>query len=77
MLLTAGPTFEPIDPVRGITNRSSRQNGFRARARGPQAGAEVHLVAGPIALATPWGVFREDVQTAQQMHDAVMRAVAG
>jgi phosphopantothenoylcysteine decarboxylase/phosphopantothenate--cysteine ligase len=76
VLLTAGPTFEPLDPVRGITNRSSGKMGFALARAAQQAGADVHLVAGPVALATPWGVFREDVQTAQQMHDAVMRAVA-
>ena len=71
-----GPTFEPLDPVRGITNRSSGKMGFALARAAQQAGAEVHLVAGPVALETPWGVFREDVQTAQQMHDAVMRSVA-
>ncbi len=76
VLLTAGPTFEPLDPVRGITNRSSGKMGFALARAAQQAGAEVHLIAGPVALETPWGVFREDVQTAQQMHDAVMRSVA-
>ncbi|MFL9873127.1 bifunctional phosphopantothenoylcysteine decarboxylase/phosphopantothenate--cysteine ligase CoaBC [Paraburkholderia megapolitana] len=76
LLLTAGPTFEPLDPVRGITNRSSGKMGFSLARAAQQAGAEVHLIAGPVALDTPWGVYREDVQTAQQMHDAVMRAVA-
>jgi phosphopantothenoylcysteine decarboxylase / phosphopantothenate---cysteine ligase len=75
VLLTAGPTFEPLDPVRGITNRSSGKMGFALARAAQQAGADVHLVAGPVALETPWGVYREDVQTAQQMHDAVMRAV--
>ncbi len=75
VLLTAGPTFEPLDPVRGITNRSSGKMGFALARAAQQAGADVHLVAGPVALETPWGVVREDVQTAQQMHDAVMRAV--
>ncbi|MFC0575211.1 bifunctional phosphopantothenoylcysteine decarboxylase/phosphopantothenate--cysteine ligase CoaBC [Paraburkholderia solisilvae] len=76
VLLTAGPTFEPLDPVRGITNRSSGKMGFALARAAQQAGADVHIVAGPVALDTPWGVHREDVQTAQQMHDAVMRAVA-
>ncbi|MGF6412240.1 phosphopantothenoylcysteine decarboxylase/phosphopantothenate--cysteine ligase [Paraburkholderia sp. MM5482-R2] len=76
VLLTAGPTFEPLDPVRGITNRSSGKMGFALARAAQQAGADVHLVAGPVALDTPWGVLREDVRTAQQMHDAVMRAVA-
>jgi phosphopantothenoylcysteine decarboxylase/phosphopantothenate--cysteine ligase len=75
VLLTAGPTFEPLDPVRGITNRSSGKMGFALARAAQQAGADVHLVAGPVSLDTPWGVYREDVQTAQQMHDAVMRAV--
>jgi phosphopantothenoylcysteine decarboxylase / phosphopantothenate---cysteine ligase len=74
LLITAGPTFEPLDPVRGITNRSSGKMGFALARAAQQAGAEVHLVAGPVALETPWGVWREDVQTAQQMYDAVMRA---
>ncbi|QGZ56169.1 bifunctional phosphopantothenoylcysteine decarboxylase/phosphopantothenate--cysteine ligase CoaBC [Paraburkholderia acidiphila] len=74
LLITAGPTFEPLDPVRGITNRSSGKMGFALARAAQQAGAEVHLVAGPVALQTPWGVYREDVQTAQQMYEAVMRA---
>ncbi|CAM2179813.1 fused 4'-phosphopantothenoylcysteine decarboxylase and phosphopantothenoylcysteine synthetase [Paraburkholderia sacchari] len=73
LLITAGPTFEPLDPVRGITNRSSGKMGFALARAAQQAGAEVHLVAGPVALPTPWGIWREDVQTAQQMYDAVMR----
>lgn len=75
VLLTAGPTFEPIDPVRGITNRSSGKMGFALARAAQQAGAEVHLIAGPVALDTPWGVVREDVETARQMYDAVMQAV--
>lgn len=75
VLITAGPTFEPLDPVRGLTNRSSGKMGFAIARAAQQAGAEVHLVAGPVALETPWGVYREDVQTAQQMYDAVMNAV--
>jgi phosphopantothenoylcysteine decarboxylase/phosphopantothenate--cysteine ligase len=74
VLITAGPTFEPLDPVRGITNRSSGKMGFSLARAAAQAGADVHLIAGPVALETPWGVYREDVQTAQQMYDAVMRA---
>lgn len=76
VLITAGPTFEPIDPVRGITNRSSGKMGFALARAAQQAGADVRLIAGPVALATPWGVGRDDVETAQQMHDAVMQAVA-
>ena len=76
VLLTAGPTFEPIDPVRGITNRSSGKMGFALARAAQHAGAEVRLIAGPVALPTPWGVEREDVETAQQMYDAVMQSVA-
>jgi phosphopantothenoylcysteine decarboxylase/phosphopantothenate--cysteine ligase len=71
VLLTAGPTFEPIDPVRGITNLSSGKMGFAIARAAREAGAEVTLVAGPTTLPTPRGVQRIDVQTAQQMHDAV------
>jgi phosphopantothenoylcysteine decarboxylase/phosphopantothenate--cysteine ligase len=72
VLITAGPTFEPIDPVRGITNRSSGKMGFALARAARESGAEVTLVAGPVALTTPRGVARIDVQTAQQMHDAVL-----
>lgn len=75
VLLTAGPTFEPIDPVRGLTNRSSGKMGFALARACAQAGAEVTLVAGPVSLTTPWSVRRIDVQTAQQMHDAVHRCL--
>lgn len=76
VLVTAGPTFEPIDPVRGMTNRSSGKMGFALARAAQQAGAEVRLIAGPVALPTPWGVEREDVETAQQMYDAVMHSVS-
>ncbi len=72
LLITAGPTFEPIDPVRGITNLSSGKMGFAIARAAQEAGAEVTLVAGPVHLPTPRGVQRIDVQTAQQMHDAVV-----
>ncbi|WP_395822832.1 bifunctional phosphopantothenoylcysteine decarboxylase/phosphopantothenate--cysteine ligase CoaBC [Collimonas sp.] len=72
LLLTAGPTFEPIDPVRGITNLSSGKMGYALARAACEAGAEVTLVSGPTALATPYGVRRISVQTAQQMHDIVM-----
>jgi phosphopantothenoylcysteine decarboxylase/phosphopantothenate--cysteine ligase len=71
VLLTAGPTFEPIDPVRGITNRSSGKMGFAIARACVAAGADVTLVAGPVSLPTPWAVRRINVQTAQQMHDTV------
>jgi len=72
VLITAGPTFEPIDPVRGLTNLSSGKMGFAIARAAAQAGADVHLVAGPSALATPYGVTRSNVQTAQQMYDRVL-----
>lgn len=72
VLITAGPTFEPIDPVRGITNLSSGKMGFALARAAREAGAKVTLVAGPTALATPRGVRRIDVQTAQQMLDEVL-----
>lgn len=74
VLMTAGPTFEPIDPVRGITNLSSGKMGFAIARAASEAGAQVTLVAGPVHLPTPRGVLRIDVQTAQQMHDAVLPA---
>jgi phosphopantothenoylcysteine decarboxylase/phosphopantothenate--cysteine ligase len=77
LLLTAGPTFEPIDPVRGITNLSSGKMGFAIARAAREAGAEVTLVAGPTALVTPFGVHRINVQTAQQMHDVVMSKLDG
>ncbi|MFZ6657064.1 bifunctional phosphopantothenoylcysteine decarboxylase/phosphopantothenate--cysteine ligase CoaBC [Undibacterium sp. TJN19] len=72
VLLTAGPTFEPIDPVRGITNLSSGKMGYAIARAAWEAGAIVTLVSGPTALDTPYDVRRIQVQTAQQMHDAVM-----
>ncbi len=75
ILVTAGPTQEPIDPVRVIANRSSGRQGFAIAAAAAEAGARVTLVAGPVALATPPGVERVDVETAQQMADAVMTSL--
>ncbi|MDF3036661.1 MAG: coaBC [Paucimonas sp.] len=72
VLVTAGPTFEPIDPVRGLTNRSSGKMGYAVARAAYEAGAEVTLVSGPTALAAPHGVHRINVQTAEQMHDVVM-----
>jgi len=72
MLVTAGPTFEPIDPVRGLTNLSSGKMGFAVARAAREAGAQVTLVAGPAHLPTPRGVQRVDVRTAQEMHDAVL-----
>ena len=67
LLVTAGPTFEAIDPVRGITNRSSGKMGFAIARAAQEAGAQVTLVAGPVALPTPRGVRRIDVQSALNM----------
>ena len=75
VLVTAGPTHEPIDPVRVIANRSSGKQGFAIAAAAAQAGARVTLVAGPVSLPTPGGVVRFDVETAQQMADAVEAAL--
>ena len=77
VLLTAGPTFEALDPVRGLTNSSSGKMGFALARACADAGAEVTLVAGPVTLATPRRVRRIDVQSALQMRDAVMRTVVG
>ncbi|MEZ5608312.1 MAG: bifunctional phosphopantothenoylcysteine decarboxylase/phosphopantothenate--cysteine ligase CoaBC [Burkholderiaceae bacterium] len=74
VLITAGPTFEAIDPVRGITNRSSGKMGFAIARAAREAGAQVTLVAGPVALPTPRGVQRVDVVSAQDMHQAVMES---
>ncbi|MDR0776533.1 MAG: bifunctional phosphopantothenoylcysteine decarboxylase/phosphopantothenate--cysteine ligase CoaBC [Azonexus sp.] len=77
VLLTAGPTFEAIDPVRGITNLSSGRMGYALARAARQAGAEVTLVSGPVALPTPAGVERIDVKSALDMQAAVMaRATA-
>lgn len=67
ILITAGPTHEPIDPVRYIANRSSGKQGFAIAAAAAEAGAEVLLVAGPVDLPTPPGVIRVDVETAVEM----------
>ncbi len=74
-LVTAGPTFEPIDPVRGITNRSSGKQGFAIAQALAQLGAEVTLIAGPVFLPTPPGVTRVDVETARQMLAASQAAL--
>ena len=75
ILVTAGPTHEPIDPVRVIANRSSGRQGFAIAAAAAQAGARVTLVAGPVSLDTPTGVHRIDVETAEQMAVAVSAAL--
>ena len=71
VVVTAGPTHEPIDPVRFIGNRSSGKMGFAIATAAAQAGAEVILITGPVALATPPEVQRVDVETAQQMFEAI------
>jgi phosphopantothenoylcysteine decarboxylase / phosphopantothenate---cysteine ligase len=76
VLVTAGPTFEPIDTVRGITNTSSGKMGYAVARAAREAGAAVTLVSGPTALAAPRGLERVDVSSAQEMYDAVMARVA-
>ncbi|HEX5420273.1 MAG TPA: bifunctional phosphopantothenoylcysteine decarboxylase/phosphopantothenate--cysteine ligase CoaBC [Gammaproteobacteria bacterium] len=76
-VITAGPTREPIDPVRYITNRSSGRMGFAIAAAARAAGADVVLVSGPVALETPAGVRRVDVETAEQMFRSVHAEIAG
>lgn len=71
VLISAGPTFEPIDPVRFLGNRSSGKMGFALAAEAAQRGARTLLVAGPVALETPAGVERIDVQTALEMQRAI------
>ncbi len=75
VLITAGPTYEAIDPVRGITNLSSGKMGFAIARAAREAGADVTLVAGPVSLATPRGVRRVDVRSAREMGMAVAQQV--
>ena len=75
LVITAGPTFEAIDPVRGITNLSSGKTGFALARAASEAGAAVTLVAGPTLLPAPRGVARIDVTSAREMHEAVMKAL--
>ena len=75
VVITAGPTFEPIDPVRGITNRSSGQMGFALAHAAIQAGAQVTLIAGPVSLPTPQACQRIDVTTGLEMQAAVESAL--
>jgi phosphopantothenoylcysteine decarboxylase/phosphopantothenate--cysteine ligase len=76
VLLTAGPTFEALDPVRGITNLSSGKMGYALARACRQAGAEVQLVSGPTGLPCPRGVVRVDVTAALEMHQAVLAEAA-
>jgi phosphopantothenoylcysteine decarboxylase/phosphopantothenate--cysteine ligase len=75
VLVTAGPTEEPVDPVRVLTNRSSGKMGFAVARAAHEAGAEVTLVSGPVSLAAPHGVTRVDVRTAEEMFEEVKHAV--
>ena len=75
ILVTAGPTHEPIDPVRYLANRSSGKQGFAIAAALARRGARVTLIAGPVTLDTPTGVNRIDVETALQMQAAVAAAL--
>jgi len=77
VVVSAGPTYEDIDPVRFIGNRSSGRMGFAVAEAARDAGAEVTLVAGPVSLPTPPGVRRMDVRSARQMHQAVLSAAEG
>ena len=77
VLVTAGPTQEPIDPVRVLTNLSSGKMGYAVARAAEEAGADVTLVSGPVSLATPPGVARLDVSTAQEMFDAVKARARG
>jgi phosphopantothenoylcysteine decarboxylase/phosphopantothenate--cysteine ligase len=77
VVVTAGPTEEPIDPVRVITNTSSGKMGYAVARAAQEAGAQVTLVSGPVALETPGGVERVNVRSAQQMFDAVRSRVKG
>lgn len=76
VVVTAGPTFEAIDPVRGITNRSSGRQGYALARAARDAGAEVELIAGPTALADPFGIRTTHVVSAADMRSAVMKAIA-
>jgi len=75
VVVSAGPTYEDIDPVRYIGNRSSGKMGFAIAEAAARAGADVALIAGPVHLQTPHGVHREDVRSAAQLRDAVFAAL--
>lgn len=74
-LITAGPTREPLDPVRYLSNRSSGKMGYALAAAALAAGHEVTLISGPVSLTAPQGARLQKVTTAQEMHDAVMTAL--
>ena len=77
VLISAGPTFEDLDPVRYLGNRSSGKMGFALAAEAAAMGAQVTLIAGPVSLETPANVHRVDVRRAAQMRDAVLAALPG
>ena len=76
ILITAGPTYEAIDPVRGITNRSSGKMGYAVAQAALELGAEVTLVSGPVALTKPHNALAVDVTSAAEMFEAVKQHVA-
>lgn len=77
IVITAGPTQEAIDPVRYLSNHSSGKMGFALAQAASERGAEVTLIAGPVTLATPANVSRQDVLSAEQMHEAALASIAG
>ncbi|MCC5795286.1 MAG: bifunctional phosphopantothenoylcysteine decarboxylase/phosphopantothenate--cysteine ligase CoaBC [Chromatiales bacterium] len=77
VLVTAGPTREPIDPVRFVSNRSSGKMGFAVARAAAEAGARVTLVAGPVSIPSPEGIERVDVETAAQMYEQTMARISG
>jgi phosphopantothenoylcysteine decarboxylase/phosphopantothenate--cysteine ligase len=77
VIVTAGPTLEPIDPVRVVTNRSSGKMGYAIAAAAQRAGAEVRLITGPTALRAPIGVAVVRIETAAELSDAVLAALPG
>jgi phosphopantothenoylcysteine decarboxylase/phosphopantothenate--cysteine ligase len=77
VVVTAGPTEEPVDPVRVLTNTSSGKMGYAVARAAREAGAEVTLISGPVSLATPAGVARVDVRTAREMFEAVKKDAKG
>jgi len=77
VVITAGPTEEPVDPVRVLTNTSSGKMGYAVARAAQEAGADVTLISGPVSLATPAGVSRVDVRTAQEMFEAVKKDAKG
>src|SRR5207302_7585885 len=77
ILVSAGPTWEDLDPVRFISNRSSGKMGYAVAEAAAKRGAKVILISGPVNLETPAGVERMDVRTAQEMHRAIMERLPG